>query len=316
MRYDQGRSSATSIKLRRGRHWYRRVCAVVISALCTAAALGVPARGAELRRALVIGDSVTVGASPAIEADSSAHGWSVTIDAEVGRTTAEGAAILATMHGQLPSVVVVELGNNDGENPSAFAERVDDVMRELAGVHNVVWYSMSSFASWVPGANDVLHAATARWPNLSIADWSTVAETTPDVLSGSGPHLLPDGAQAFADLLYRVIDPIVDPVAVVMSFHAPAREIARPFTRVEPVEPAPLASLIGVAAISSGRRRPLVAADGGVFSYAGTRFYGSLGTARSAHRIVRVRPTATGLGYWLYTAAGGIFAFGDARFCG
>jgi hypothetical protein len=321
MRHDQGRSPATSIKSRRGRHWYRRVCAVVISALCSAAALGVPARGSELRRALVIGDSVTVGAMPTIEADSAAHGWSVTIDAEVGRTTAEGAAILAAMHGQLPPVVVVELGNNDGENPSAFGARVDDVMRELAGVQNVVWYSMSPFASWVPGANDVLRAAAARWPNLSIADWSTVAETSPGVLSGSGPHLLPDGARAFADLLYRMIDPIVDRpiagrVAVVMSFRAPAREISRPFVRVEPVQHAPRAWLFGGTTIASGKRQPLVAADGGVFAYAGTRFYGALGTARAGLRIVHVRPTATGLGYWLYTAGGGIFAFGDARFCG
>lgn len=320
MRYDQGRSSATSVRSRWARHWYRRVlvaaCAIV-AVVSSIVGFAAPAHGGELRRVFLLGDSVTVGATPAIESDAVAHGWSVSIDAEIGRTTEEGAAILASMQGQLPAVVVVELGNNDAENPSVYRDRIDAVMRELVSVHDVIWYSMTPFASWVPAANDELRAASQRWPNLVIADWSTVSATTPGALAGAGPHLQARGAQAFADLLYSALDEIPTRVSLVESYRAPLRRSSRPFTRVsESSQPIVRGPVIGLAAAAWGKRRPLVAPDGGVFSFAGTRFYGSMGASRLERPIVRVRPTPSGLGYWLFANDGGVFAFGDARFCG
>jgi lysophospholipase L1-like esterase len=169
-------------------------------------ALAVPAGGAEPRAVFVLGDSVTVGATPSIDADAAANGWTVTIDAQIGRTTDTGASILASMQGHLPDYVVVELGNNDGANPATLAARVDAVMHELVGVRHVVWFNLSPFASWVPVANEVLQSATQRFANLVLADWATIAESTPGALWGSGPHLQEPGAQAFAALVYREID--------------------------------------------------------------------------------------------------------------
>ena len=61
--------------------------------------------------------------------------------------------------------------------------------------------------------------------------------------------------------------------------------------------------------------RALVVPDGGVFAFAGERFYGSLGASRPDLPIVALRETASGRGYWLVDAGGSVFAFGDARFC-
>jgi len=277
------------------------------------------ARAAELRPVFVLGDSVTVGATPSIEADAAAHGWAVTIDAKIGRATDEGAEILASMQGRLPQYVVVELGNNDGENPDTLAARVDAVMHDLAGVRHVVWFTMSPFASWVPDANAVLQSASLRWANLELADWATVAEATPDALAGDGPHLQPAGAQAFSDLMYRTIDPLASadaaeaPATVVLS-RRPLFPATAPSSSFVP--DAPRASVLGLNATQWQSGRTLVDTDGGVFAFAGTHFYGSMGVTGPIGAIVSVQPTASGRGYWLMAAGGAVLAFGDARFCG
>ncbi|MCA1844396.1 MAG: hypothetical protein LC792_14640, partial [Actinobacteria bacterium] len=60
----------------------------------------------------------------------------------------------------------------------------------------------------------------------------------------------------------------------------------------------------------------LVASDGGIFSYADSRFFGSTGAIKLNQPIVGMAPTPSGLGYWLVARDGGIFSFGDAAFHG
>src|SRR3954466_6714133 len=69
------------------------------------------------------------------------------------------------------------------------------------------------------------------------------------------------------------------------------------------------------------RRRPAVIAlisvllAGGSLSAArAVEFHGSTGAIRLNSPIVGMASTASGKGYWLVAADGGIFAFGDARF--
>jgi hypothetical protein len=273
VRYDHGGSSATSFRSTPGTRRVRRAAAFVVAVACTVAVLGFasPARSAELRAALVVGDSVTVGATPAIQSAAFGQGWSVSIDAQIGRTTEQGAQILASMRGHFPPVVIIELGNNDAENSQQFAVSIDAVMRELAGVRHVVWYTMSSFASWVPAANAELRAASERWANLVLADWATASEASPDLLSGSGPHLLEAGGTAFADLLFNVIDHFRAPAPVVVALHAPARPV-KPSYASAPTPPP--ASIIGMNATPWASGSSLVAPDGGVFAFGDARFCG------------------------------------------
>ena len=60
----------------------------------------------------------------------------------------------------------------------------------------------------------------------------------------------------------------------------------------------------------------VVAADGGVFTFGGAPFLGSLGGLILAAPIVAAAPTPSGAGYWLFGADGGVFTFGDAGFHG
>jgi hypothetical protein len=309
-----------------------------------------PHAGAALpRRLFVIGDSVSLGAKATVVGQAPGHGWDVTVDAKVGRTTVEGGSILASMHGSFPSVVVVALGNNDGQIPAQFAQRIDSVMRNLTGVRHVIWYTMSPFASWVPAANAVLQNATARWPNLRLADWATVSEHTSGAFYGVGPHLRPPGAQAWADVLFATLAtldagaPVVESfdgsrssvssgatVSVAPSAMAAARSggrfwFATPDGRVQPgrgtpsygsLLAPPRAPIVGMSATPSGLGYWLVASDGGVFSFGDARFYGSTGGLRLNQPIVAMSATPSGHGYWLLASDGGVFTFGDAPFHG
>jgi Trypsin/Fibronectin type III domain len=75
--------------------------------------------------------------------------------------------------------------------------------------------------------------------------------------------------------------------------------------------------IVGVAAAPNTEAGHwVVAADGGVFSYAGALFYGSMGGQRLAAPMVGMTATASGQGYWLVAADGGVFTYGDAPFYG
>jgi hypothetical protein len=60
----------------------------------------------------------------------------------------------------------------------------------------------------------------------------------------------------------------------------------------------------------------LAAADGGVFAFGRSRFYGSAADLPLVRPIVGMAAVPRGDGYWLVAADGGVFAFGGAPFLG
>ena len=314
----------------------RRVAGAVV--LLSALMVHAPTAGAvPLRRAFVIGDSVTAGAASAIQSQAAVRGWAVTVDARVGRSTSEGASILASMRGSLPSVVVVALGNNDGQAPAQFAARIDAVMRNLTGVRHVIWYTMTPFASWVPAANEVLRAAPARWSNLRLADWAGVSEATSGALYGRGPHLRASGAQAFADLLFATLVRLNGGTPVVESFDGSRSSVESTTT----VNEAPIAMAVASLRRACGSRPPTarLCPDGALRRTDRWRHHhgprssvwmrrlrvGAIGwwlpMAGCSRSVMRVGWTLNqpivgmvrvGRGYWLVAADGGVFSFGDA----
>jgi hypothetical protein len=101
------------------------------------------------------------------------------------------------------------------------------------------------------------------------------------------------------------------------------RVIASPGLNFGGLTRPPAKPIVGMAAhwvLRGGAWRPdgywLVGADGGVFSFGGARFHGSLGNRRLAAPVVAITGTNSGRGYWLVGRDGGVFAFGDARYHG
>ena len=74
--------------------------------------------------------------------------------------------------------------------------------------------------------------------------------------------------------------------------------------------------IVGMAADHSNGGYWLVDAEGGVFSFGGASFYGSMGGTPLDEPIVGMAATPDGGGYWLVASDGGIFSFGDANFYG
>ena len=76
------------------------------------------------------------------------------------------------------------------------------------------------------------------------------------------------------------------------------------------------APVVDIAASPDGAGYWTVASDGGVFSFGGAFYAGSLGDIPLNQPIVSMAATPSGRGYWLAAADGGVFTFGDARFLG
>jgi len=65
----------------------------------------------------------------------------------------------------------------------------------------------------------------------------------------------------------------------------------------------------------------ILQADGGVFSYSGAKFHGSVPALNiklevGENHAVDIIPTPKGAGYWVVGYDGGVFSFGDARYYG
>jgi len=76
------------------------------------------------------------------------------------------------------------------------------------------------------------------------------------------------------------------------------------------------APVVGIALANTTGAYWLAASDGGVFSYGGAQFYGSMGGRHLNAPVVGMAATPDGKGYWLVAADGGVFCFGDAQFYG
>ena len=74
---------------------------------------------------------------------------------------------------------------------------VDRILTEIGSDRHVYFldYWQKQKGAW-PKFNDALLAATARWPNLRIANWSTLAKQHPEWHGPDGAHYTGKGAKA------------------------------------------------------------------------------------------------------------------------
>jgi len=193
-----------------------RVGAAALGALCAMTTLaGAPARAQVPSgvdpRLFIIGDSVLLGAQSAIAAREA--GWHLTVYAQEGLSTLGAASVITAQKAAIGDLVIVALGNNDAGDPTTFGHRIDGVLQAIGPVRRVVWVNLRQFARWTPAMNQQLTAATGRWPNLVIADWSARATPNPALVYGDGLHLTPAGQAAMAQLIAEQVNAFVQQVA-------------------------------------------------------------------------------------------------------
>ena len=148
--------------------------------------------------AFFIGDSITDGAQPFIEA--ALPDWTTGFDAVVGRGSNSGVAPAEAQAAIVPppDVVVVELGTNDAA-PDVFRQDAHQILSALKDEPLVVWQTVHAPAEVVPEINATIHHLAGPFTDTAIADWHTFA--TDDILGSDGVHPLAEHEGAMADLV-------------------------------------------------------------------------------------------------------------------
>jgi hypothetical protein len=153
--------------------------------------------GFNVGQATAVGDSVMLDYQDSLQ--TSIPG--ISVNASVSRQWSDGESILQTLKadGQLGADVIVALGTNGPITDTDF----DDMMAILGGASRVVFVNVHVDRPWQDPNNAVLANGAARYPNVVIADWATLAAQNPQWFGADGTHLVIDGpgAEALASLI-------------------------------------------------------------------------------------------------------------------
>jgi lysophospholipase L1-like esterase len=156
----------------------------------------------------VIGDSLTVGASPGFSAFLT--DVNLRLDARVGRPTLEGVQAAASTKAPAADIVVVALGSNDSCAVAECRRRVDAVLGAIGPKPTVVWMPPASFRPGMAAMQSAITAAAkASKGRMSVLDWQPYLDDHPEIKSSDGIHLTREGyrlrAQVTADEVHRLL---------------------------------------------------------------------------------------------------------------
>jgi peptidoglycan/LPS O-acetylase OafA/YrhL len=144
---------------------------------------------------LAIGDSVMLGAAPALADEG------ITVDAAVSRQMVDMVPVVQALReqGRLGDAVVVHLGTNGDISD----ETLTSFFRALRGVPKVLVLLVNAPGKpWIGPNNEKLAALPARFPNVEVVDWPEFASRCPgDCLYDDGIHLKPDGQRRYAEVV-------------------------------------------------------------------------------------------------------------------
>ena len=177
----------------------------------------------EIRSVVMIGDSITVGATPYLEESLDDLGFDdVVINAMVGKrmgvgsgSNAAGSDVAAFIAGALEgpddeTLWIVALGTNDAgaySSDDAIRAAVDTVLEPVPVDAPVVWINtyIEGRSDETERVNEVIESTLARRGNATIGRWDDVASVD-GVLSGDGVHPNDDGSKVFAELVIATVE--------------------------------------------------------------------------------------------------------------
>ena len=150
----------------------------------------------------MIGDSVMLGASPAIsEIMPDAY-----IDALSSRDVCEGAEVAQRLQqeGILRDTVVVALGTNGPLlEHEPYASGMQKLLEVLGTERQIFWVTVyCSYSEWMAMNNKYLAELEQSRPNFHLIDWYPLALNNPDWLYSDGTHLNMDGIYKYAQFIH------------------------------------------------------------------------------------------------------------------
>ncbi len=143
-------------------------------------------------RLTAIGDSVMLGAAPALEAVIGRIG----IDAATSRHVAPAIDLLGTYvsQGLLGDTVIPHIGNNGAISKAHFS----DIMKVL-GDRTVLFVNLRVPRDWQDWNNSVLREGVAKHQNAYLVDWHSASAGKRGIFYPDGYHLNPEGATFYAE---------------------------------------------------------------------------------------------------------------------
>ena len=160
-----------------------------------------PAGAAPLDGLFVEGDSLTVGSSSAIKANLSSEFRTITVDAEVGRSTPTGISRLNA--GQTANVWVMALGTNDAPDPVTMRRNVKSVLAR-AGTRPVLWVSVWRSSSY-SAVNRMLSRLDRKSAQLAVLRWDRFIRKNPQYLAADKIHLTPAGYEVRGRMIAEAV---------------------------------------------------------------------------------------------------------------
>ena len=162
-----------------------------------------------MRRVLIVGDSLIVGAAVAGLEDLT--DVALIVKAFGGVTMGQGARVLADTDLSDYDEIVVALGsNNTTDTRAEMVEELSAVMDAVGDALPVVWVNLDSGGSLdVTTMNQVISSAVSDHPNLRIADWNAFISSVDEDASRfkrDGIHYTEDGYRVRARWLADVLD--------------------------------------------------------------------------------------------------------------
>lgn len=147
---------------------------------------------------LAIGDSVMLGAARELTARGA------TVDAMKSRPVRQALEIVNYLKSvrRLGSIVVIHLGTNN----TSTAEVFDEIMASLADVPLVLFLTVHVPSEPRQSVNNrLINALPAKYGNVKVLDWYSIAGQYPEYLYSDKTHLRPDGARFYADLIMQAV---------------------------------------------------------------------------------------------------------------
>lgn len=121
-------------------------------------------------------------------------------DGKISRSLYAGEEILRELkaEGKLGDIVILFLANNGD-----YYESVNEELMNIVEGREVFW--MNAVGADDPQFNDKFAQFAQSYPNLHIVDWVSRSEGHPEYFYYDGIHVVGDGSQAMADLIYESV---------------------------------------------------------------------------------------------------------------
>ncbi|MBQ7677293.1 MAG: acetyltransferase [Lachnospiraceae bacterium] len=145
-----------------------------------------------------IGDSVMLGASGALQAQIPG----IYVSAAVSRQVTAGPGIMQdlSVQGLLSDILVVHLGTNGVSTLNKYQDIVD-----TAGPDAQIFWVNCVGPAWAADVNKNISAVCANNPNVTLVEWTSVAEGHPNYFGSDGIHLTESGKKAYANMIANAI---------------------------------------------------------------------------------------------------------------